>query len=157
MNQMQTDYLKLYLKTRGRERDKAPLNVSADYFCADEENVNICADLIRRGEKTASCSLKCWYESGLEPMPQVGNLQVVTDWAGHPTSIIETVDVSECRYADVTEEFASAEGEGDRTLSWWREAHWAFFSEECRSQGWVMSEEQMLVLERFKVVYPASH
>lgn len=60
-----------------------------DYFCADEENANICSDLILRGEKTATCSMKYWYEFGLEPMLKVGNLQVVADWNGNPTSIIE--------------------------------------------------------------------
>ena len=125
----------------------------ADYFCADEENANICSELILRGEKTASCSMKYWYESGLEPMPMVGTLQVVTDWCGRPTSIIRTTEVSECRFREVTAEFAASEGEGDKSLEWWREAHWDFFSAECEEQGLEPSQDMVLVLEKFKVVY----
>ncbi|WP_461535047.1 ASCH domain-containing protein [Spongorhabdus nitratireducens] len=151
MNKEQQDYLNRYLDTLSPEQQHP--SVTADYFCADEENANLCAALIRRGEKTAACSMKYWYESGQEPMPQPGSLMVVTDWQGNPTSIIETTEVRECRYSEVTAEFAAAEGEGDKSLAWWRDAHWQFFSRECREQGLDPDENMMLVLERFKVVY----
>ncbi len=127
---------------------------SAYYFCGDKKNANICADLIQRGIKTATCGLKYWYEEGGEEMPQVGHLVVVTDWDGNPTSIIEITSVTESRFSQVTQKFAHAEGEGDRTLNWWRKAHWDFFSEECRKEGIPLSKEMPLILERFKVVYP---
>lgn len=153
MNSIQQAFLNEYLgKLTPEEKDK-PRNIVADYFCADEENANICADLILRGEKRASCSMKYWYESGLEPMPQVGNLQVVTDWDGKPTSIIRVTDVSECKFSEVTAEFAAAEGEGDKSLDWWRKAHWDFFAAECEQQGFVPSEDMVLVLETFQVVH----
>ena len=53
----------------------------------------------------------------------------------------------------MTAEFAAAEGEGDKTLEWWREAHWNFFSRECEELKITPSEDMMLVLERFKVVH----
>jgi len=61
--------------------------------------------------------------------------------------------VSECRFSEVTPEFAAAEGEGDKSLEWWRKAHWDFFSIECEEQGVSASESMVLVLEKFKVVY----
>ncbi len=94
-----------------------------------------------------------WYSSGLEPMPQVGNLQVVTDWSGNPVSIIEITDVSKRKFSEVTAEFAASEGEGDQSLEWWRKAHWDFFSAECEEQGLEVREDMLLVLETFKVVY----
>jgi uncharacterized protein YhfF len=126
---------------------------SADYYCADEYNANICADLIVRGEKQASCSMKHWYSHEGEAMPEVGHLQVVTNWDGKPVCIIEITSVTECQYCDVSAEFAAAEGEGDKTLAWWREAHWAFFSAECEELDIEPTEDMLLVLERFKVVY----
>lgn len=98
MNQLQKEFLANYLKSLTSGERMKPQNAVAGYFCADEENANLCADLILRGQKTATCSLKYWYESGLEPMPKIGNLQVVTDWLGNPTSIIETTDVTECPF-----------------------------------------------------------
>ncbi|MEZ8142798.1 RNA-binding protein [Enterovibrio norvegicus FF-33] len=126
---------------------------SADYFCADEYNANVCADLILRGEKQASCGMEYWHSNKGEPMPEVGHLQVVTRWDGTPICIVEITSVSTCKYSDVTAEFAAAEGEGDKTLAWWREAHWQFFSLECQELDIKPSEDMMLVLERFKVVY----
>ncbi|MGO2513920.1 ASCH domain-containing protein [Marinomonas polaris] len=54
---------------------------------------------------------------------------------------------------EISAEFAAAEGEGDKTLAWWREAHWAFFSTECEELDIEPTEDMLLVLERFKVVY----
>ena len=153
MNKRQQDYLNLYLESLHPAQRHQHKNVSADYFCADEDNANRCARLVVNGEKTATCSMKWWYESGLESMPQVGDLQVVTDWYGAPVAIIETIDVGECKYSEVSAEFAALEGEGDKSLAWWRQAHWDFFSAECQEQGLEASEDLMLVLERFKVVY----
>jgi len=64
-------------------------------------------------------------------MPTVGHLQVVIDWNGKPICIIEIDSVETCKYNEVTAEFAHAEGEGDGSLKWWREAHWRFFAAEC--------------------------
>jgi len=86
-------------------------------------------------------------------MPVVGQLFVITDWGGEPTSIIEIISVTEDRYGDVDEELACAEGEGDRILEYWRRVHKDFFSKECEGIGVEFTEDMMLVLEQFKVVY----
>ncbi len=86
-------------------------------------------------------------------MPKPGDLQVVTDWSGNPTSIIEKTEVSECKFSEVTAEFAAAEGEGDKSLEWWRQAHWDFFGKEFKELGMEPTEDMVLVLERFRVVY----
>ncbi|WP_444995844.1 ASCH domain-containing protein [Aliikangiella sp. IMCC44359] len=153
MNEVQNKFLEKYLKSlSAKERIKHP-NIIVSYFCADEKNANICSDLVLRGEKTATCSMKYWYESGLEPMPEIGNLQIVTDWYGNPTSIIEITEVAECKFSEVTTQFAALEGEGDKSLKWWRKVHWDFFSIECRELGIKPSDDMVLVLEKFKVVY----
>jgi len=53
---------------------------------------------------------------------------------------------------EVAEEFAIAEGEGDRTYKYWWEAHEKFFRNELKAIGRVFSEDMLLVCERFKVV-----
>ncbi|EGR2919131.1 ASCH domain-containing protein [Vibrio vulnificus] len=146
-------YLSEYLSSLPSETAEKYTSFSADYFCADEYNANVCADLILRGEKRASCSLEYWYSHEGEPMPEVGHLQVVTNWDGKPICIIELTSVSKCKYSDVTGEFAAEEGEGDKSLKWWREAHWKFFGLECDELGIEPTEDMLLVLERFKVVY----
>ncbi len=157
MDDRSKKYLDSFLATLSEQDREKYTSFSADCFCADEASANICSDLIRRGIKVAGCSMKYWVESGKEPMPEVGHLQVVTDWSGEPTSIIEITSVSECRFCDVDEAFAMVEGEGDRSLAWWREAHWEFFKKECDGLGIEPSEEMVLVKERFKVVYRGEH
>lgn len=146
-------FLDEYLGSLPQEVAAKYTSFSADYFCGDEYNANLCADLILRGEKRASCSLDYWYSHEGETMPEVGHLQVVTNWEGIPVCIIETTSVSRCQFNEVTECFALAEGEGDLTLAWWREAHWQFFSNECESVGIKPTQDMMLVLEHFKVVH----
>lgn len=73
---------------------------------------------------------------------------MVTDWHGNP-GFIEITAVSECRYCDVDEEFARAEGEGDLSLAWWRQVHRQFFSAEFSQLGIAMVPEIILVAERF--------
>lgn len=147
-------YLEQYLQTLSQQEKDAIPSVSADYYCADEHNANACAELVRIGQKTASCSMELWYSEQGEMMPQVGHLQVVTNWDGDPVCVIRITDVRTCRYADVSEEFAHAEGEGDRTMAWWRKAHTRFFKAECEELGIEWHEQRLLLLERFEVVYP---
>ena len=146
-------YLDNYLNSLSESEREKYQSFSSDYFCADEENANLCAELIRVGQKTATCSLNIWYESGEEPIPSVRHLMVVVDWSEKPVCIIEIDSVEKCKYSEVTSEFAHAEGEGTRTLEWWREAHWDFFSKECNELGIEANEDMLLVLERFHLVY----
>ncbi len=77
--------------------------------------------------------MKYWFEKGGEKMPGIEHLQVVTDWYGNPTSIIETTAVYECKFSEVSEEFAYLEGEGDKSLKWWQKAHWEIICKECKN------------------------
>jgi uncharacterized protein YhfF len=53
----------------------------------------------------------------------------------------------------VDEEFAYSEGEGDRSLEYWRKAHIRYFKRVLSKIKKEFSEEMPIVCERFKVVY----
>ena len=127
-------------------------HVSADYFCADEHNANLCAELVVAGRKRATCSLAYWYLEKGERMSEQGDLLVVTDWSGQPKALVEMVSVTLCPFDEVDAAFAAEEGEGDGSLAWWREAHRAFFEREMKVEELKFDERAMLVLERFRVV-----
>ncbi|TFH31677.1 MAG: ASCH domain-containing protein, partial [Anaerolineales bacterium] len=55
---------------------------------------------------------------------------------------------------EVDEEQAYLEGEGDRSLAYWRDVHWNFFSRECAQIGREPSEHMPVLCERFKLVFP---
>jgi len=153
MDEQSSQFLTRFLESLPTDERSKYHSFSSDYFCNDEENANLCAQLVYDGIKTATCSLKLSYLAEGEPIPLTGHLQVVTNWHQEPVAIIEITSVTECPYNEVTEEFAFAEGEGDRTLNWWRKAHWQFFTEECQAIGIEPQDNMMLILERFKVVY----
>ncbi|WP_068713496.1 ASCH domain-containing protein [Vibrio tritonius] len=154
MNPEHREFLNQYLATLTiSARENIP-NVIAEYFCADEENANECARLVNNGIKTATCSFKKGYEAKNEPLPKVGQLMVVLDWEQNPVCIVETTKVSVCAFGDVDSEFARAEGEGDRSYSWWREAHIDFFRDYAQELGCEFNDQSEIVQEWFKKVYP---
>jgi uncharacterized protein YhfF len=130
-------------------------NASADsyYFCSDEESANHLASLVIKGEKRATASLLWSYEADSEPMPEVGQLSVITNWDGEPQCIVEVTDVEIKPYNEVTAEFAYREGEGDKSLEYWRRVHWDFFSMECEELGKQPSEDMLVILEQFNVIW----
>ena len=110
-------------------------------------------ELIKRGTKTATCSALWEYEAEGEPLPEVGTRTVVLDGNGDPLCIVETTEVEVRPYDEVDEKFAYEEGEGDRSLEYWREAHRRFFSRTLPNLGKEFTPEMPLVCERFRVVY----
>ena len=100
---------------------------------------------VRSGAKTATCGALRDFGPGAEDMPAVGRRDVALDWDGVPALVIETVEVTICRFCDVPEDFALAEGEGD--FDAWRRGHIAYFG---RKGGF--DPEMELVCERFRLI-----
>jgi uncharacterized protein YhfF len=86
-------------------------------------------------------------------LPRPGDLSIVTDWAGEPQCVIETESVRIVPFCDVTAEFAATEGEGDGSLSFWRQAHREYFARECAKAAREFGEKMLVVCECFEVVY----
>jgi uncharacterized protein YhfF len=130
-----------------------PARVDAWYFCDNEIDANELGSLALQGIKTATASLGWSYTAGADPLPVVGGLSIITAWDGSPLCIIETTRVYILPFNEVDAEQAYQEGEGARTLEYWREAHWRFFSRECENLGLAPTPEMPVVCERFRVVY----
>jgi uncharacterized protein YhfF len=130
-----------------------PTTYQSWYFGSTAEMAAELGDLVRRGVKTATCSLLWEHDLDSEPLPQVGDVCIITDWDGHPLCIIEISDVQVRAFRDVDEQFALDEGEGDRTLAYWREEHWRYFSAICNSLGRKPDESMPLVCERFRLLF----
>ena len=109
--------------------------------------------LIVQGIKTGTCSALWEWEAEGNPLPHVGLITIALDGRGEPLCIVETVEVTIRKYKEVDADFAKAEGEGDLSLSYWREAHKNFFSRTLPKVGKEFSEEMPLVCERFKLIY----
>jgi uncharacterized protein YhfF len=75
------------------------------------------------------------------------------DGQENPVCIIETTEVSIKPYNQVDAAFAFEEGEGDRSLEYWREAHWRFFSRTLPKIVKEPTQDMPLVCEQFRVVF----
>ena len=99
-------------------------------------------DLVIRGLKTATCSTED------EPNTSTpGERWIVLDGRGEPRCVIETTEVTYRRFDEVEAGFAHEEGEGDRSLDYWRSAHRNYFGRQGRFR-----EDMMLMCERFRLV-----
>jgi uncharacterized protein YhfF len=99
-------------------------------------------DLVLASIKTATCSTED------EPNTSTpGERWIVLDGRGTPRCVIETTEVSYRRYSQVDAAFAHDEGEGDRSLAYWRKAHRQYFGRQGK-----FSEDMMLMCERFRLV-----
>ena len=99
-------------------------------------------DLVIKGVKTATCSTED------EPNTSTpGERWIVLDGRGEPRCVIESTEVTYRRFGEVDAAFAYDEGEGDRSLDYWRIAHRNYFGRQGK-----FSEDMMLMCERFRLV-----
>jgi uncharacterized protein YhfF len=94
--------------------------------------------LVLEGKKTATAGTEA---------DVVGERMTIQDGLGNPRAIIEITELTQRRFNEVDESFAYDEGEGDRTLEYWRKAHKEFFTREG-----VYTDDMMVCCERFKLI-----
>lgn len=112
------------------------------------------AELTRTGVKTATASAGVWYEIGEESMPRAGEYSVVLNSREEAVCVIRTTRVYTVPFDQVGVEQAWREGEGDRSLAYWRKVHEDFFRAELAQAGLGFSPDMPVVCEEFEVVYP---
>lgn len=124
----------------------------AFHFHYEESVANELLDLVLRGEKTATSSAVPIYEILNEEAPKVGDLSIVTDYAGNPKCIIETVKTTIIPFKEMTFDLCKKEGEDD-SLESWRNNHIKFFSADSKSHGYTFNEDMEVLFEEFQVIY----
>ena len=79
---------------------------------------------------------------------------VVTDFDGNPICVIQTTEIRHLPFDEVDPQFAFDEGEGDRTLEYWRERHLRYFTREAAELGVEFNEKSIICCERFRLLFP---
>ena len=128
----------------GDEIDAWAFGVDADFL----------ADLVLKGEKTATASAYDLYALEDEPLPQEGKFDVILDSQNQAVCIVEITKVSVQPFHQVSAEHAFKEGEGDKSLAYWRQVHEDCFAEWLKEAGLTFTPESKVVLEEFRKVYP---
>jgi len=104
------------------------------------------ANHVVEGRKTASCGSLAAYRKEASP-PTVGSYHIILNGREEPVCVIRIVAMRIVTFNKVEAEFAFKEGEGDRSLEYWRQEHKAFFTREGS-----FSETMELVAEEFELV-----
>jgi uncharacterized protein YhfF len=112
-------------------------------FGDSPELANELLELVLTGKKTATC----WAASEGDKDVVPGKRWIVKDGQGQASAILETVELRRRRFGDVDAAFAYDEGEGDRSLADWREAHRAYFTRRGE-----FSPDMELCCERFRLI-----
>jgi uncharacterized protein YhfF len=121
-------------------------------FGLPESETNYLNSLILSGKKEATTSCFLAYEIENEPLPQVGEFDILTDLSGNPLCVLLTTAVTILPFKDVTFEICKREGEND-TLESWQNEHRQFFIKEGNELGYKFTDDTLVVFEDFKVVY----
>ncbi len=111
--------------------------------------------LVLTGPKRATAGSLGDLQRDQEPIPQVGGHSVIVDGSQTAVCVIRTTDLTIKPFSEVDAAFAWDEGEGDRTLAGWRDAHRNFFTRTRAAHGLGFDDDELCVLERFAVVWPA--
>ena len=99
-------------------------------------------ELVLEGKKRATC----WAVSEGLKGAALGKPMVALDGKNRPRVVLKTIELTQRQFDQVDEAFAYDEGEGDRSLAYWREAHKRYFTRLD-----LFEPQMMLWCERFRV------
>lgn len=142
-----------YLESIGEDARDTDKTYISWHFCDNEKDANELAELVKENVKRATTSLHYSYEVDGDPLPKVGELGIITDWNGIAQCVIRTKKVRVLAFGEVDEELAAIEGEGDKSLKYWRDAHKDVYVIRMKEYGREFTEDTMVVFEEFEVVY----
>lgn len=111
-------------------------------------------DEMLNGTKRATAGLVAEMEADGDKLPEEGDLWTVVDGSGEPRLVIRTLEIRRAPFHEADEAFAWDEGEGDRSFTWWRDAHLDYFRRSCRRISIHFSEDLEVLFERFDVLWP---
>lgn len=90
-----------------------------------------------------------------DPLPQSGDYSIILNSKDEAVCVIQTTKTTVVPFDEVSEEHAYKEGEGDRSLAYWRVVHEEFFTKEFEETEIEFNGQTRILCEEFKVVYKA--
>lgn len=124
------------------------------YFSDSPKMAHELAELVLDGPKRATAGSVAVNEAAPDAAPVPDGYSVITEYDGTPRAVIRTVWLDTRPLCDVDAQFAWDEGEGDRTLPDWLDAHTQYFKRDCEQRGQPFSPAMPVALERFELLYP---
>jgi uncharacterized protein YhfF len=125
-------------------------------FGMGAEQADRLLDYVLSGVKRATAGSLWTYEHDGDQIPVPGDFSIILDGRGAGRCVVLTTSVEVVAFDRVDATFAYDEGEGDRSLTYWRDVHWAYFTRELAAFGRTPAPDMPLVCERFEVVFTAN-
>lgn len=141
------DYLDKHLEDAFVE---APKTI---HFCDNEKDANECLDLVLKNVKRATSPSLLGLQLRNEPLPKIGDFLVITDWDGKAKCIVKTTTVKLKPMFSIDEAYAQKEGEGDKSLAYWKKTHWDYYTRELAEFNREPRESMIVVCQEFVKVF----
>lgn len=141
------DYLEEHLEDAFHE---APKTI---HFCDNEKDANESVELVKQGIKKATSYSLLGLQNRNEALPKIGDFMVITDWEGNAKCIVETTAVRLKPFFSIDEAYAQQEGEGDKSLTYWKKTHWEYYTRELEAFERLPRESMIVVCQEFEKVF----
>ncbi len=150
MNEEQINFWEDYCKEAGLKPHEHYVEAS---IAGNPEIAESLLLLYLQGKKTAGSGLVKDYELAGDDLPKIGNYWLILDSQERPRCLVQTIKVETHLFKDVREYIAKAEGEGDLSLEFWKNAHSSFFAPYLSEWGITDLSSEKVITEFYKVVY----
>lgn len=109
------------------------------------------------GRKRATAELVGDFLARGDQVPRIGSHWIACDANGTPCIIIRSVELRIGTFNCADAAFAADEGEDDLSLDSWRREHARYWTRVSAARNRRWSEDDEIVFERFRVVWPPEH
>ena len=123
------------------------------YFCDNKKDADECAKLVIQKIKQATSPSFWSFNKKNELLPKIGDLAIVTTWNSKPKAIIKTTKIEIVKFKNITSDYAFIEGEGDKSLEYWKKTHWDYYKNEMKEFANYPNEEMEIVCEYFETIW----
>lgn len=131
----------------------APQDYRVRQASGNPKFAKIIMDLIQTEQKRGLFGLKELQERDPDQAPTLGGGMVLVDIDENPCCAVKTVKITPVPYKDVNDEHLAVEGPAARDLKVWQKIHWPYWTEMLGHHGLSPSEDMIVVVEEFKLIY----
>lgn len=142
-----TDYWEDFMRRSRTQKT----NFETWSFTNRPNSTDMLFEMVVRGQKTAASSWFDFYDAD-QVVPKVGDYRMLLKRNGDPACIVQLKVVEVVPFKWVSQEHAYLEGEGNRSLKYWRQLHKQLFRKQAKIRGKSFSLESPVVCEVFEVI-----
>ena len=115
--------------------------------------IDALAQLAHENQKRGTAHLAVQFEHDSIPMRNIGDYWIILKCDGTPICVVQIIGIEITPFDQVGPVFAASEGEGDLSLSYWRDAHIPYYQSQCERWGIAWREDLAVVCESLIAVY----